>query len=286
MTVDIEIEHKYYHKFLELYNGSRGQAVLSPIEKGQKRAVIKFFVTKGNSHTLLTEYSLELSRYSAPEPKIEISAVIKKGKLLPAILIDGEPLPAQPVNVRKYLKRDYRLPVFMLLIGMAAVLSFLAFRILRQSHVQIDNPVTVENSAADKQESIQTPSDTGTAEIPATGTAPEVRLEQTTVYFFPNSSILKDGETRKLDNTAAFLIRHPEVKVTIEGHCAFYGTKEGRMRISRLRAQMIRDYLIGKGWKPDETPELKWYGALKPVTVNPEEKDKNRRVEITLKQTQ
>lgn len=173
------------------------------------------------------------------------------------------------------------LPVLVLIIAAAALLSLLAFLMLRPDPAGGNQPAAAGNSTEVKQVISGIPAETTETTAPAA--VPEIQLKEVTVYFYPDSSELKDGETKKLENTAAFLISHPEMKVTIEGHCAFYGTKEGRMKISRLRAEMIRDYLISKGWKPEEAPEIKWYGASRPVTENPEEKDKNRRVEITVK---
>ena len=105
------------------------------------------------------------------------------------------------------------------------------------------------------------------------------------VYFGPNSPRLteeaKDTLTRlmeELKNTpggGAF-----QLKVT--GHCALYGTEQGREELSYDRARRVAEYLEDLGWKGEEKPVIRGLGGREPVTKNNEKQHLNRRVELTL----
>jgi len=286
VTIDLESEHKYYHHLLELARGSRGEAVLTPIEEGQKKAVIRVFVNKDGEHILLSAITVNLTDFNNPLPNITVSGFISGTQLILSVSVEGVDFPVKPIRVGTFLRKSWKPPLLiMAAVLIMALLLFVFFKVfpLLKSEPQVlpsSEPQTREPQTSTVE--IQTEAEKVTA---TTSDAPEAGntiSTSTTIYFYPNSSKLKDGEKQKLDNTAEFLIRHPEKKVVIEGHCALYGTQEGRVQVSRARAEKIRDYLIQKGWKSNEPPLITWYGASKPVTTDPAQKDKNRRVEIRI----
>ena len=106
-------------------------------------------------------------------------------------------------------------------------------------------------------------------------------LVQETVYFQPDSSVLTPAAKEKLNSLARRLIREPEIKIELTGHCAIEGTEQGRERLSLERALRVQDYLTDLGWKPDMPVSVRGAGSDMAVTRNPEMQHLNRRVEIT-----
>ena len=85
-----------------------------------------------------------------------------------------------------------------------------------------------------------------------------------------------------LDLVATSLMAHPEVQVEIGGHTDATGAAAHNMQLSEDRAKAVRDYLVGKGVKP-ENLYVKGYGKTKPIATNKTKagRAQNRRVELT-----
>ena len=79
-------------------------------------------------------------------------------------------------------------------------------------------------------------------------------------------------------------------KVLVEGHTDSKGSDQYNLRLSQLRADSVKNWLVTKGGVPAELIETKGYGESRPVAPNtkpdgsdnPEGRAKNRRVEIYL----
>jgi peptidoglycan-associated lipoprotein len=67
------------------------------------------------------------------------------------------------------------------------------------------------------------------------------------VLFAYDSAALDDAARAQLDRHAAWLNAHPDVRVTIEGHCDERGTVEYNLALGEQRAREARDYLVGRG---------------------------------------
>jgi outer membrane protein OmpA-like peptidoglycan-associated protein len=74
------------------------------------------------------------------------------------------------------------------------------------------------------------------------------------------------------------------LELAVEGHCARYGTEEGRAELSRERASNTYNYLLSI-WNGEASAEVRGAGASKPVTVDREKQYLNRRVYLELKGT-
>jgi outer membrane protein OmpA-like peptidoglycan-associated protein len=106
-------------------------------------------------------------------------------------------------------------------------------------------------------------------------------LEEFTVYFGPDDSVLQPAERDKLIRVAELLAPYPGNRIIISGHTALAGTEAGRERISRERAQAVRDFLVVCGLEAGRI-ETFWYSARQPAASNSsnEGRARNRRVEI------
>lgn len=105
-------------------------------------------------------------------------------------------------------------------------------------------------------------------------------LPYTDILFKSNSSQLDAKATAELDLLVLTLLTNPSMKVRLAGHADEGGTASYHKQVSKLRAQVVADYLMEKGIAKKRI-SLKSYGSSRPLdgTGTPE---KNRRVEINL----
>lgn len=101
---------------------------------------------------------------------------------------------------------------------------------------------------------------------------------------FPfDSAELPPAAKAELDKAAVFLAANPAVKVVLRGHTDSQGTDEYNLALGSRRAQTVRDYLIGKGIRPDRLETVS-FGELMPApgVSGPESMARSRRVEFFL----
>jgi outer membrane protein OmpA-like peptidoglycan-associated protein/uncharacterized protein YegL/outer membrane protein assembly factor BamD (BamD/ComL family) len=103
------------------------------------------------------------------------------------------------------------------------------------------------------------------------------------VYFVSGSADINDNLMGYLDDLTAYLDKHKDVRVVIEGHTDDVGKDEYNQRLSEERADVVRDYLSKRGIDPDRIRTM-GHGKNKPLVPNTDDKNRtrNRRVELTL----
>ncbi|MFP4205665.1 MAG: OmpA family protein, partial [Spirochaetaceae bacterium] len=111
-----------------------------------------------------------------------------------------------------------------------------------------------------------------------------------TVYFRPDSPELTEPTREELAGIAEELAAAEETaesnterEVDIVGHTALAGTEQGRYGLSRERARNVYEYLLSEGWEPAGEVAVRGVGGEEPVTRDPDEQQRNRRVEISLR---
>lgn len=109
--------------------------------------------------------------------------------------------------------------------------------------------------------------------------APEAPASPVTVFFDPDSAFLDAEAIVVLDETLESLPDSPLLRV--EGHCAAFGTEEGRIRLSRRRARAVADYLQSRLGE-NVRIETEGFGVDRPVTEDPLRQNLNRRAEILI----
>lgn len=94
-------------------------------------------------------------------------------------------------------------------------------------------------------------------------------------YLLPESYL-------ELNKLAAYLIRHPQMEIRINGHSDNSGTKAKNQKLSELRAREVFEYLIKKGVQ--NKMYFKGFGSSLPVASNDDDigRAKNRRVEFEI----
>ncbi|MGE3459585.1 MAG: tandem-95 repeat protein [Kofleriaceae bacterium] len=101
-----------------------------------------------------------------------------------------------------------------------------------------------------------------------------------TIYFKTNKAVIEKRSYKLLDNVAAVLAAHNEVKlIRIEGHTDDRGNDGYNLELSRRRAESVRAYLIGKGVAADRLI-AEGFGEATPIVPNTTAKNRatNRRV--------
>jgi peptidoglycan-associated lipoprotein len=84
------------------------------------------------------------------------------------------------------------------------------------------------------------------------------------VFFGTDEYGIDDEDKRTLDAQAAWLVAHPAVSVTIEGHCDERGTREYNLALGDRRANAAKNYLAARGVPSARMTTISW-GKEKPV---------------------
>jgi outer membrane protein OmpA-like peptidoglycan-associated protein len=103
------------------------------------------------------------------------------------------------------------------------------------------------------------------------------------VSFELGQAVLTEESFAILEQVAASLVVHAEVRAEVAGHTDIAGTPEFNQRLSLTRAETVRDFLISRGVAADRLV-ARGYGAEFPVASNATEEGRamNRRVVLRL----
>jgi outer membrane protein OmpA-like peptidoglycan-associated protein len=84
-----------------------------------------------------------------------------------------------------------------------------------------------------------------------------------------------------LAKLSGIILSHPGLNLAVEGHTDSVGGDDFNLRLSRQRADTVRNYLVTQGL-PDSSVTAKGFGKSEPVADNdtPDGRQQNRRVEI------
>jgi len=104
-----------------------------------------------------------------------------------------------------------------------------------------------------------------------------------TVFFGGASSSLSAPAKTVLQRQAAWLRRHPELIVSVEGHADAGDTRDRALAIAARRAAEVRDYLILFGVLPSQVTATSWGKERAPAPgLSEPALAANRRVQIVL----
>ncbi len=103
------------------------------------------------------------------------------------------------------------------------------------------------------------------------------------IDFERGSDRLEPEATPLLDAIATLLSSAPELTVEVEGHTDSHGDAAANRRLSQLRAQAVKAYLIGKGIAPARIHTL-GSGSARPLVRSrgPQADQLNRRIEFRI----
>jgi outer membrane protein OmpA-like peptidoglycan-associated protein len=149
---------------------------------------------------------------------------------------------------------------------------------------------SVEQVITDLQ--AQTAPDGSKITVEKTGEGLLVNLPENILFDFDKSEIRPDAKTT-LTKVNELLQSYKNAPVTINGHTDSKGSEDYNLTLSEKRSQAVKEYLQ-KNFKVSEARlEAKGFGETKPVVPNnnpdgsdnPANRQKNRRVEILIRQT-
>jgi outer membrane protein OmpA-like peptidoglycan-associated protein len=138
-----------------------------------------------------------------------------------------------------------------------------------------DEPGTVENHGCQE------------AQLVVIGAGQLEILEK--VYFKTGSHKLQKRSFALLDNVGAVMNAHPEIElIRVEGHSDSTGSLKFNMRLSKMRANTVVRYLVGRGKVSKERLITEGFGPTRPLVPDAktrEELAQNRRVEFHIVET-
>jgi OmpA-OmpF porin, OOP family len=104
------------------------------------------------------------------------------------------------------------------------------------------------------------------------------------INFDTGKSIIKPESQPTIDQIAALMKGHGDIKVSIEGHTDNVGTAASNKTLSEQRAKAVLDAVVKQGIAADRMSAVGW-GQERPIADNRSEdgRAKNRRVEIVKK---
>jgi len=113
---------------------------------------------------------------------------------------------------------------------------------------------------------------------------PRMSIALMDIKFDFGKAVIKPESYHILDDAAAVISNHPNIRVEVQGHTDAVGSGESNMKLSYLRASAVRQYLIERH-DIDPTRLIPMgYGESRPIASNKtiEGRDQNRRVEFLL----
>ena len=123
---------------------------------------------------------------------------------------------------------------------------------------------------------------------PREGAAPRAIVLQGIPFAF-NDRTIRPEFLSDLNETVRILNDNPTLSVLIEGYADAVGSKSFNLRLSRARAEAVRDYLVASGIAADRLRAV-GRGEIEPLAPNarddgsdnPEGRAVNRRVELSI----
>jgi len=136
---------------------------------------------------------------------------------------------------------------------------------------------TFEIPVLSKDETYATSTLTIQFELPKTFTLDNVEFEF-------GKSTLTTGSFNELKELSEYMKLKDDVIIEIAGHTDDVGDEESNLRLSKARAETVRNYLISKGISSKRVVAT-GYGESQPIAANstPEGRQKNRRTEVRIK---
>jgi peptidoglycan-associated lipoprotein len=114
----------------------------------------------------------------------------------------------------------------------------------------------------------------------ASALAEQFRREVTsdTVHFALDQYDIDAEAQGILNSQATWLAAHPDVRITIEGHCDERGTREYNLALGDRRANSAKNYLAARGVAASRITTIS-YGKERPIALGSDEQSwaQNRR---------
>lgn len=103
------------------------------------------------------------------------------------------------------------------------------------------------------------------------------------IHFAYNRYDIKEESMPELDILVRMMLARPTLRIKIEGHTDGKGNDHYNLKLSQLRAESVKRYMVRKGVAPERLFTI-GYGAVKPTATNETEEGRrlNRRTEFII----
>jgi peptidoglycan-associated lipoprotein len=134
---------------------------------------------------------------------------------------------------------------------------------------------------------VATSNDVGQPAGPAPGSQADfvaLMQGQDTIYFDTDRYNIDSADIAALQSQAQWLLKYPNKRATIEGHCDERGTREYNLALGERRANAAKNYLVSLGVDASRLSTVS-YGKERPIALgsNEEAWAQNRRaVTVTI----
>ena len=110
---------------------------------------------------------------------------------------------------------------------------------------------------------------------------PGVRLPLTNIFFPQGDAGLLPESSAELGQLVRIMRDNPRLSIRLEGHTDNRGDYQANVRLSEMRVNSVKKYLVSNGIAPARVKAL-GFGPARPVADNNNEanRSKNRRVEL------
>ncbi|MEI1279380.1 OmpA family protein [Leptospira venezuelensis] len=109
------------------------------------------------------------------------------------------------------------------------------------------------------------------------------KIQSSPILFDKNDIKIPQSQRRILDSLTLLLKKHLDAKAVLIGHASSEGTEEVNLKVSQLRAEMVRDYLLGNGLEASRfVLEAKGSQVVSSSEGKRQSQEKNRRVDIQI----
>ncbi|XDD52293.1 OmpA family protein [Leptospira sp. WS92.C1] len=212
-------------------------------------------------------------------------------------------------SAKPHLKKDKTVPILIFLAGLLILTGLIYFFWTLFSSEKKQRPIEVAKTAEQKLplKKKEASEDPATVKTPVVKTETKVESKSSFSWFgksdnesfssdpklkaietnpirFEKNSIRVHQESRpSLNQLSRWMKENSKIRVKIIGHTSLEGTEAANQKVSLLRAEMVRDYLVGNGISKDRF-EIVPKGASVPIGDNSKEegKEQNRRVELRI----
>ena len=120
------------------------------------------------------------------------------------------------------------------------------------------------------------------AEVERVGEGIKITFDSGLMFPFDQYALIEQSRTN-LRELAESLKEHPDTNILIEGHTDNTGKEAYNMKLSKRRAESVKDYLTSLGVDSNRL-EVTAFGEEMPIASNDTEegRQKNRRVEVAI----
>lgn len=295
---------------------------LTTLTEEQSAALIKFYIkTPKGKFPIHSETVNRLNREQTALPSIDVRTAIENRSVHFRINLNNRGIKEGDINIRKYTRSKFPLLFILAAVAvLAAAAVFLLLPLIESPNPEKPQQVQQEvKQEPSKPVATQTESEPSNPEQPSEPEAPEtettaeteaaaVEVKETpievesgpvvswseseiwdkhSVYFSPDSPALTSEAISMLKSFISSLPADEDFEegyfeLAVRGHCAKYGTEEGRADLSRERAFNVTDYLRSR-WGIEADYTTSGAGASEPVSLKRDEQHLNRRVDIEIK---